>query len=235
MRPLSFSDFALASCQASAFTPGHQLAVGRFMRELLPQWAGRFEAEPLIVPSPDGMRVVLLSGSTMWRCELSGPRIDLYWVRQEPAGPQLALTDFYAAAGPFLSEYSAFVGARVGRLAAIVRRVAQHETPSLFLARHFGRAELQDGVLDAVQSFELHLHKRAPVAGRFIANTRLRSAAGIAVGVTVPTLLEVEQDWNTLADEAASRSFKPAEMADFFTAIAPEMQRGLEQAYPQAR
>ena len=235
MRLLTHIDLALASCQASAYTPGHQFAVARFMRELLPAWAGRFDAEPVIVPAAEGVRVALLSRSTMWRCEISGPRIDLYWVRPEAAAPEIAMADFFAAAGPFLAEFCGFAGARVGRLAAITRRVGQHESPSLFLARHFGRVELQDSLLDAAQSFELHVHKRVPLGGRFIANTRLRSAAGIAVGIAVPTLLEVEQDFNTLADEAASRSFKPAEMAEFFTQAAIEMQRGLEQAYPRPR
>ena len=233
MRKLSFADFSLRSCQATAFTPGHQLAAGRFMRDLLPLWARRFDAEPLIAASPEGPRIALLSSSSMWRCELAGPRINLYWVRPETAAPQIELADFHAAAGPFLSEYLELFQLRVGRLAAVVRRAARHETPALFLSRHFCRDEWQDTALEAAQSFELHVHRRIPLGGRFLVNARLRSATGNATGVASPNLIEVEQDLNTLADETTSRSFKPAELADFFTEATREIDRSLEASYPR--
>lgn len=232
MRTVSAAAFSVQSCQASAYTPGHQLATGRFLRDLFPRWSRRFDAEPIVAPSPDGLRFALLSASTMWRCELSGPRIDLYWVRPDPAAPQIQLADFYAAAGPFLAEYTEFFGLRVGRLAAIVIRVAMHETPGAALARHFCRDAWQDQVLDGAESFELHVHRRTQLADRFAVNARLRSATGVAANIAAPSTIVVEQDLNTLADDLDAKDFQGPEMAEFFTLAAREHDTALELAYP---
>jgi len=202
------------------------------MRDLWPRWAKRFDAEPLFATSAGGLTIVLISSSTMWRCEISGPRIDLYWVRPEPQAPALQVADFYGAAGPFLSEYSGFFELRVGRLAAIVTRLARHDSPATALAQHFCRSDRQD-VLEDSQSFELHTHQRLALGTRLLCNTRVRAAAGLAADVG-PTLIKLEQDVNTLADEAAARNFKPAEMAEFYTAAGAALEAGLTASFPPA-
>ena len=77
MDVLTFEDFHLASYQASLFTPDEEVSSVKLVKGLLSQWAERFDADPIIIPTTEGgiprevPRVVLQSKSKDWRCEIA--------------------------------------------------------------------------------------------------------------------------------------------------------------------
>src|SRR5262245_23221512 len=140
---MNAADFQLASAQASLFTPGEDVSSSRLLRELLPRWAERFNGNPTILPSeglpPDVPKVFIQSTTSVWRCEIASGRINYYWYRptNTHADPILSIPAFYEEAVKALGEYVAWLGARVGRVAAVVNRFASNEAPGLLLAKHF--------------------------------------------------------------------------------------------------
>jgi hypothetical protein len=195
MRTLSARDFHLTSCQAGMITPGHELPRRQLFAELLPAWLVRFEEEPRFV-AVDGepTRIILEGGG--WRFEFSAARADLFWIRRAPSVPALALEGFYEQASDLLGGYQRATGCRVGRLAALVQRIAGHDAPGLALARHFCQERWTHGALDRPEQFELHAHKRYALAGRFLVNSWVRCRSAPQFG---PQAIAVDQDINTLA------------------------------------
>ena len=53
MEELTASDFELASCQATVFTPDGDLSVSKVMKELYPSLASLFDGEPTIPVSAE--------------------------------------------------------------------------------------------------------------------------------------------------------------------------------------
>ena len=233
-------DFVVASCQATAFTPDAELSTARFTSRLLPRWVARFDAEPTILPPlPDGMpkdipRVILESRSLVWRCEVAPARINIFWraVRENAVN----LREVYREITPILIEYSEFLGSRVGRLAAVVNRYVRHEAPARLLASHFCQDRWLVAPFNRPASFELHAHKVYMLAGRFQVNSWVRNRTGTlaAENGQVPIVL-VEQDVNTLAEEAATRSITQDEIGGFFEVAGPGFDETLSLYYPPER
>jgi hypothetical protein len=142
--PLTAENFRIASCQATIFTPDEEVSAVKLLAGPVQQWLRRFDADPTILPLAEGMpreipRLILNSTSESWRCEIASARMNVFWRRTKTVSPALTpgLTEFFTEATTLLSEYSDFVKARVGRMAAVLTRFAPHPEPGLFLSRHF--------------------------------------------------------------------------------------------------
>jgi hypothetical protein len=106
--------------------------------------------------------------------------------------------------------------ASVGRLAAVVRRIAMDRMPAATLSRHFCRDRWLASPLNRPSDFELHASKRFDLPNSFRVNSWFRCKTAEVVMERAPAIL-VEQDFNTLAEELESRDYGPEQITHFFS------------------
>jgi hypothetical protein len=224
---LALVAFELAACQASVYTADGELAVARLLRELVPAYSERFAGEPQVVshPASPHPRILLRSATGMWRCEIAADRTDFYWLRPEARAPAPAVDDFFQAATGLLVRYADVSRNRVSRFAAIVKRLAPSSTPALAAISHIVRPDLAASALDSSERFQLHTHKRQ-VLDRFVVNASVRWAA------EPDGTIGLEQDLNTLAEQAVSRRFTLEDIAAFFRHASREHERVVQLYFP---
>jgi len=217
--------FELASCQATIFTPDGDLSVSRGMKDFYPAFASLFDGEPTVLPPmPEGAppeipRIILESGSHEWRCELSPARANVFWRRTKSTVTRVELGDFFQKAGTILLQYTDVMGARVGRVAALTTRFCEHETPGLFLARHFCKEKWDKAPLNRPENFELHAHKTFLLTSGVMVNSWARSKTGMLKSdASQQPIVLFEQDINTLAEGAPTKDFRKADTTSFFHA-----------------
>ena len=230
----------LASCQATAFTPAGDLSVTKALSEFCPRFASLFDGEPIVLPPisegapPEVPRIILESRNHEWRCELLPERANVFWRKTQAASEDIGLSEFFEKAVDVLLHYAELVGARVGRLSAVATRFAKHETPGLFLARHFCKERWDRAPLNRPENFELHAHKRFALSGNFQVNSWARSKTGkLATEADQTTIVVFEQDINTLSEESSTKSFTAQETKGFFQAARTELDTILHLYYPE--
>lgn len=231
-------DFALASCQASIFTPDEEISAVKVIKGLLPRWLERFDAEPVILPAPGNLprevpKVILDSVSGAWHCEMASERVSVFWRRIKSDSPLLPLADVFKEATSLLLDYCQSIQPRVGRLAAVVVRYAFQESPGLFLSTHFCHERWLNAPLNRPESFELHAHKRFLMANRFQVNSWVRNKTGTLQHENAQrNIILIEQDLNTLSENLPSSAYNIEEMTQFFEAVVPELDHILSLYYP---
>lgn len=236
---LTASDFELATCQATIFTPEEEVSGARLVRDLLPRWADRFDADPLVIPLVDGLprdapRVVLQNKSTSWRCEIASSRISIVWKKTPEGEGTMSSEEFFREAVAILEDYMHHVTPRVGRMAAVLTSYAEHDSAALFLARHFCKKRWKAAPLNRPEHFELHAHKRFNLGDTITVNSWVRSKTGI-ISVTEqarPVVL-VEQDINTLFEELETQNFSIEDVGKYFSLATREFPVILELYYPE--
>ncbi|MBI2402156.1 MAG: hypothetical protein HYW06_03375 [Gemmatimonadetes bacterium] len=234
-KPLTSSNFAIAQAQVVLFTPDEEISAAKLLKGLVVRWVDLFDADPLLLPAPDGApralpRLILRSKTGDWRCQVSSERLDVFWQRTGEAVPFPGLSKALS----LLQEYRTFLGARVARLAAVLTRFAPAELPGLVLARHFCTQRWSTAPLNRPENFELHAHKRFMLGGRFMVNSWVRNKTATASSGSAGerSIVLVEQDLNTLAEDIASRDFSQDEIGAFFQAAESEFDTILGLYYP---
>ena len=228
------SDFILASCQASLFTPEAEVSSSRLTSRLLPAWSDRFDGDPTVLPLPDGVpkevpKVILKSKSNEWSTELASGRANFRW-RRVPGTNVEGFSRVFEQLVPLLIEYRDFVDSRIGRLAAVATRFAQHENPGRYLASHFCREDWFRAPFNRPDGFELHAHKRYTLAD-FEVNSWVRNKTGhLSKGQHSAPIVVVEQDLNTLAEE--QHDFDDDRIRQFYDIVATELDAILQLYYP---
>jgi hypothetical protein len=234
--------FRLASAQATIFTPDASISTAQLVRDLLPKWLNEpFDGEPLILPQPpvdalprDIPRVVLQSSKGEMRCELAAARVNMYWTRTSANTPDPDLGAFFARTTGLFSDYLRVLPTRVGRLAAVINRFAQHESPGAFLAEQFCKPELRRAPFNRPESFELHAHKKFALSGRFEVNSWVRNKTGAShFDELSSAIVLVEQDLNTLAESAAAEAFTEQDISEYFALCARNFDNILALYYPE--
>lgn len=228
-------DFAVASCQATLFTPDAEVSPTRFMTRLLAEWTGRFDADPMVIPLPDGVpkevpKIVLESRDHQWRCEVASARMNLFWRRPQTETVGIGLPEFYQTALPLLLQYRSFIASPVRRLAAVVNRYAVIDKPAVYLARHFCQERWIDAPFNRPENFELHSHKQFRLTDGIDANSWVRNKTSKLSDTNHPIVL-VEQDLNTLAEDV-DREFEEHEIRRFFEGASVEFDSILNLYYP---
>jgi len=232
------TDFELAFCLASMYTPDAEVSSARALTRLLPLWASRFDADPTTFPVPEGLprevpRVILQSRSGQWSCEIASARINIVWRKASAEAQAMRSADFYREATPILLEYRDFLDSRVGRLAALINRYTPHPAPAQFLVSHFCKERWLQAPFNRPASFELNAHKTFLLAGRFQVNSWVRNKTGTLTEPSPPSpIVIVEQDLNTPAEEMGTREFPFDEIAAYFEAVAPGFDETLSLYYP---
>ena len=241
MQQLTASSFELASCQASVFTPDGGFSAAKIVKLFYPQQEALFDANPTVLPVPDDApfeipRVILESASHEWKCQLSPARADVIWARTKSTQTKLQLGEFFRNAGDVLIQYTGVLATRVGRVAGLATRFAEHEKPGEFLARHFCKERWDEKPLNRPENFELHAHKKFTLAGEFRVNSWARNKTGLLAGdATQKPIVLFEQDINTLAETVADKSFQNEEVTRFLAAVAAESDVILRLYYPDVR
>jgi len=234
---LTWNDFELNACQAVAFTPDEEISPVKIIQNFLPNWAERFDAEPVVLPASDLLtketpRIILQNKRTHWRCHMASGRTDIFWQKNDSLDPGPTLASFLSETAEFLVDYRQFLQARVGRLAALVSRRCAHESPGLFLSRYFCKQEIIRGPLNRPESFEIHARKSYVLGGKFKINSWVRNKTGVLPPPSNRHIVLVEQDLNTLSEDAQTLSFENADIRDFFSTVASEFDSILAIYYP---
>jgi hypothetical protein len=228
-------DFAVASCHATLFTPEAEVSSTRFVTTIFAEWANRFDADPTLIPLPDGVpkefpKIILESRNKEWRCEVASARISLFWRRPKSDTEGIGVSDFYRTAIPMLARYREFVASPVRRLAALVNRYALTDDPGQYLARHFCQERWLNAPFNRPENFELHAHKLFKLTEDLSVNSWVRNKTAKLVDTNQPIVL-VEQDLNT-PEAQAECEFSEAGIGHFFEAASIEFDTILNLYYP---
>ena len=241
MKQLTASDFELASCQASVFTPDGGFSAAKIVKLFYPQQEALFDANPTVLPVPEDApfgipHIILESASHEWKCQLSPAKADVIWTRTKSTQTKLQLGEFFRKAGDVLLQYIGVLATRVGRVAGLATRFAEHEKPGEFLARHFCKERWDEKPLNRPENFELHAHKKFLLAGEFQVNSWVRNKTGVLAGEAAqkPIVL-FEQDINTLAETVGDKSFQNDEIKHFLAAVTAEVDVILRYYFPEPR
>lgn len=243
MKVLTADDFKLASCQASIFTPDEEVSSLTFLKAVFPSWLKHFDGEPLILPrrarpkdAQPAIReiptIVLSSSSGAWRCEIADARMNVVWSALRDQENEESISEVIGTTKRFMAEYIDSLRVRVGRMAAVINRYAQHPSPGLLLARHFCQTRWGEAPLNRPESFELHAHKRFNLGAKYVVNSWVRSRTAV-IGENQEPIVSVEQDLNTLSEEASSRQFSTDDVSEFLSLAAAEFDSILALYYPR--
>lgn len=240
LNSITAKSFETAFCQATVFTPDEDLSSARLLKDLLPSLTDQFDADPTILPVQDPPlpreipKVILQSKSGVWRCEFSSARANIFWKKPVESTDEIALDNFFKQASKLFCDYVDQMGPRIGRVAGIIRRYADHPEPGLFLSRHFCKDQWYEAPLNRPENFELHAHKRFKLGNQFEVNSWVRSKTGKATSADeTKSIILLEQDINTLSEEAPNRNFSKEDIANFYNLIPSEFDTILELYYPE--
>jgi hypothetical protein len=160
--------------------------------------------------------------------------VNLFWKKPFEATDKMVLNDFFVQASKLLCDYVDRIGPRVGRLAGIIRRYADHPEPGLFLSRHFCKDRWFAAPLNRPENFELHAHKRFKLGEKFDVNSWVRNKTGKATSAgESKSIVLLEQDINTLSEEVPNRDFSKEDIANFYNLIPSEFDKILKLYYPE--
>lgn len=230
------SDFQIASIQATLFTPGLRFVPSKFLGTVLEKWGTHFDDTPVSLPAPPDLppeipRVTLQSANKQQKLELAPARANLFWLRRSDED-RIDLKDFLDFSADILCDYVDIVGGRVGRIAAVLNRFLGVENPGLLLGQHFCKEKWQTGPFNRPESFEIHAHKRYGF-DRYTINSWVRCKTGTAgKGPDQKSIILVEQDINTIAEEAETKEFSEEEIKDFFRLVPAEFDAVLSLYFP---
>lgn len=240
MKNISAKDFRLARCQATLFTFDEEISSARLIREL-PEFMSFFDGEPTIIPSVEEFpkerpRIILRNNSDQWRCEISSARINLF--RQIAINEEIIppLEDIYTKAVELFSLYLRVMKVRIGRIAAVINRFLQHDSPGIYLARHFCKEKWNEAPLSRPEHFELHSHKKFDLNNKFLINSWVRNKTGsIAINNEIKPIILVIQDLNTLFENTGKYSYTVEDIRFFFELATKEAIKILQLYYPQEK
>jgi hypothetical protein len=231
---LTAADFKSILWQAAVFTPDEEVSPGKLIGPILAELSRKFDGEPVVLPPVDAMprdipRIILQSKRGDWRLEIASARTSLTW--QRPLLQDDPAPDFASESKSVLLFCASLMRARVGRVGMVQSRIAPHETPGIFLARHFCQERWWAKPLNRPASFELHAHKAFDLPGSTIVNSWVRAKS--ASSPSGPVVL-VEQDINTLLESIADRAMSQEEIGEFLGATAREFDNILQVYFPQS-
>ncbi|MBM4332255.1 MAG: hypothetical protein FJ117_13720 [Deltaproteobacteria bacterium] len=230
----TIKDFEIETIQTTIFTPGLSFASSRLLASALEKWGNIFDSPPISLPLPPDVpsevpRIILQSSSMHKKLELAPKRANLFWLRQNETDT-IILEDYLHFAADVLCNYVNIVSGKVGRIAAVLNRSLRSPNPGLFLAEHFCKENWLTAPFNRPESFEIHAHKRYSFVNRFNVNSWVRCKTGIAK--PDKSIILVEQDINTAAEEMEMKEFSDGEIRDFFRLVNEEFNSILSLYFP---
>lgn len=230
--------FRISSIQCVVFTPNLEIRSSQLLKHLFERWGDRFNGQPLTIPlpldaPPQIPSIILTSIDNSLKMEVSKARTAVIWVRTHSEGDP----DVPVVVGEFceiLHDFLAHTHATPGRLATIIHRFLPMENTGRWLAEHFCKDIWLAGPLDRPQNFELHAHKRYRLARQFNVNSWVRVKTGILT-IDRSSIVLVEQDINTLAEELETQRFGRTRIRRFFDITVGEFDQIFALYFPEFR
>jgi hypothetical protein len=236
--PVSTRNFTFVQLQASLFTPENDapnIKVGSSVQKVL---EARFSGDPVVLPFPDEAprefpRLILPSPDKAWRCEIAPSRLNLFW---QPAvdGAQVDLSVFLSEASSLFREYRQLLGTRVDRLALVVTRFAEVDSPTAFLVGHFLQEHWGVERSRPLENVELNTHTTFQLTDLLVVNawTRSSSASAEVEGERRGGVV-VEQDVNTVMEDGVVVDYGIEAIESFFASVGGAIDEILRHYYPE--
>jgi hypothetical protein len=234
------SQFRTVAAQAALFILEGEAPTGKLFTHLLQEYAKRMDGDPSYFPvkgAPPGLPLLMMkSADDTLKLQITRERVDLF--QQEKEISETALHSFFHFATEVFLDYVTETDARVGRVAALVSRVAAVENPAKTLAQHFCQEKWLAGPINRPGDFELHTHKRFRLETLFDINSWIRFKTGILAGSeggpsTLPNVIIVEQDFNSLIEEGEPKHISREEITAFFQLAPRELRLVLDRYFPE--
>lgn len=231
---LTSSDFQIQKLIASGFVASEGFNPSDALRHVLVSWPDVYDGQTTSFPlpadaPPDFPAVSVSSKDGIWLVEMTRARVNVAWVNQH--GRIRSLRRVFSELSKRLVTILAEQQVVVGRLAALVTRVAEVPGPGVVLSRQFCRPKWLDGPLNRPEGFELHAHKTFDLLPGLAVNSwvKIKTAKG---GSPNYRYVVIEQDVNTLAPELETRKFSQRETSSVFRAASLELDSILSMYFP---
>ncbi len=219
---IDHTDFTLDFFRISLFISDVNLSGKSVLRRLPENWFALFDADPVLVPLPDGAPpnfpiAELKNSKSTLRFGISRVRLDFEVSALDINKPIPSLIEIPQLALKHIIEFVEIFDLQIIRLAANIIRITKHPDPGLFLAKHFCQDKWwENQPLNRPSAFEVHSHKRYLFNDDIVVNSWVRNKSGFSKK-TVEPLIVVEQDINTLLEEISTRRFDTNAINSFYT------------------
>jgi hypothetical protein len=218
--------------EAPAFESGR--AVAAILPRFRERYGGEMQALPLpaTVP-PEFPRVILQSSDGRWRLQMGPARLDSFWSNKPPP-PAPGLAAIVAQTVEVLDQYIRETETPVGRVGLLLARICPVPNPAQVLIERFCNAASQREAFNRSETFEIHNHKIYTPKERinYPVNSWVRCKSATVAPDNRPVIL-VEQDLNSLAQDALTRRFTADEMRVFFESASWEADDILRKYFPE--
>ena len=229
---LDYRDFQYTSVQAVVFTSVVQNATSRILAAMLENWQDLFDADPLVLPvEPVGNMGVMLLKSKDGRYVVEIINNQFRFARARiKRDDTVDLSEFVSISNRVIETFIEAAQATVNRVALLVTRVVDEDSPAIVLSRYFCNDPLLTGALRRPENFELHAHKTYELSGMGRINSWVRCKTAIlqVPSESTPTVdmqpvIVIEQDINTLAEVAPGTELSILQIHQFYEAATIEM------------
>lgn len=210
-------DFRIFSYQTSLFTVTGSFVTNKILSSMLSKFSKNFDGNPVVLPlpsdTPPGIpRIILQSKDDSLKLEISPSRINIF-CNLVNFNSNIDIDFYFDLFLKIFEDYLTASGLKVGRLASVSTKFKKDDNPGLTLAKYFCKQQFIDNPLKRPEKFELHAFKKYNF-NNFKVNSWIRFKTGILT-LTKESIILVEQDINTLAEEMEKRLFSINEIETF--------------------
>jgi len=223
---LSIEALRFNAFQGILFTSGTQIPTARILGRLLEKFGDRYDGPPTVLPiplevNPEVPRIILQSGDNSWGLEVGLARINFRWVQMKD-DQQLQPNEFRDHFLRFVEGLLQVEPMPIGRLAYALTRYVLSETPASLIAERLCRDQIQKPNLE---NLEVHVHTRKKLGNTFEVNEWSRFKSGLLSlpGTAHRRIALIEQDINTLAENAPTTLFSLDDVKRFVVAASREL------------
>jgi hypothetical protein len=199
---------------------------------------GPIQSLPLPAEAPSAIpRIVLQNQAGNFVLQSSPERISVERSYSGVVPINQMADDIQFASGLFQTVKEIMAG-RISRVAYHRLRAYESDSGAMKLVKYFCLPELisrdrnPPGPLSRCENFELHAHKIYELQRGTKVNSWVRCKTGISTADSAPVMV-VEQDLNTMAEEATSRDFLTVDAENLLRSMCDEASKIFELYFPR--
>ncbi len=218
------------------FTPDvTEFAAPKLLSRVLPVYAKKFDGAIQAIPLPSDApleipRVVLGSKNEEWTLTANPARTDCLWSRKTN---EESSVDPAQECVNILVDYVKGGEVRVGRLALVLTRVHEVANAAQLLIQRFCNTGAQQAPFNRSSNFEIHNHKVYQFPGTTLSVNSWVRCKSITAEALNTGFVVVEQDLNTLTEQANESTFDAEMTRNFFVTAMNEADSILELYFPK--
>lgn len=237
---LVFEDFQeTSSIQTTLFTPSYVFSTSEVLKRVIQIEQDMFDGGPIVLPLPDDApheipRITLENQDKTLKLEVAPARVDFFRSKSKEED-KIIPNDFVGMAAPFLTKLLETIGAKCGRMAAVINRSCRRDNPGEEIALHFCKENFLGAPFDPPSAFELHSLKKYEFMESLQVNSWVRIRSGVVQpenSVSHPVVI-AHQDINTLAELMGARIFTSEEISAFYGKVCEEFDNILKLYFPK--